>query len=614
MMELDNKENAHNRMYPDNEQDMKTISPTSMITELKHQSRNQTGIILKISGQAEKRKQLLLEKEQESKYLTDLLQVKEESVNKLKLEVKQLKESLRGTKGQNSLLEYRLMKTILVNQQLHEGSSQISDAANQSWLIHWKKFQNVLKCIETTDIEIDCKVENDVEHKVDSMKGDSSDKSSHECHDVRLNALEMKLQVQLRLNDRLKFQLRNWVESQMELHLKLAEIEYKDIKSQRQAINREQLALHQDIMNDNCVLKPIDGDDSKIANIASSISDYDANDVLLSYKSNHDDELLMDNQLSSFSLDIETVQAILSPVAMKPEEFELTRMSSLFNDSRIPFSNHKTTPTVLSKLFDGLEMNNHPVTSPKLLFATEVTDEEKLDKANQVVNSLHLMKSSFDSFMTTGGDMDVNKGSNALEVISDTPEVMTTALEVISNVPEEILYTSDNSTLAYQDLDEVMGFDDNRYNSIDNIDNDRINRIVQNKLLVSDYVSKDKSMTPYPLNHFKSQLQVESSSKPLDILATVALQSKKLVKDTDQQSNVYEHDPRLCRTSLGLTPKTAQMMATTLSPDSFNQHIQRIRSNNVDIKVDIHRFKANLSVFSRLFIFILFMNKSLCYL
>lgn len=284
--------------------------------EKRRKSRATDGMVLMLSGQAYKRKQLLLGAQHQAEQANDILQKKETEIKNLESEVHTLRTQIRGSDGQITLLKFQLQKnrskSIVINNNTSRkndtvsilSSSKYTSPDRQSWLLHFRKSQNVLDELmqqqptlrlndrletvtegenqidsddESFDLEealhasaasanntsrnifdiineeekLNNSFQSDVNtfmqdnwsttvipipskskdskagHILDSRDCEDPIDKSHHRHVIllteELTEFKHKLETQEKINERLKAQIRVWVDAQIDLHCKLAD-------------------------------------------------------------------------------------------------------------------------------------------------------------------------------------------------------------------------------------------------------------------------------------------------------------------------------------------------------------------------------------------------------
>lgn len=432
-------------------------------------ARSQDGMILKLAGQADLRRQQLLKAQEkatdESNRLIEEIKGKAVVISNLENEVKLLKDKIKGTEGKNSLLQYRLQKSLdLLNKYRNEDTKfsnsnvnspfqpKIDPSTHQAMLLHYSKLQPILQSIQNISNEIispgnEKSVErSDFTELTDTaIYGDIIEsKSLSNALLFDEDSLRTKLAIQLRLNERLKAQLRDWVEKQIDLHTHLAEQEIfhakdKDLNTQHEYSEGQTSASSSTIFPE--LISPC-----------------------------------------SPNLEYQSIKSFKSPT---PSEN----------------SRKSTSPQDLKALFAGLDGDDLQFTKfPDIDPRSNLTDSDKNDDKNYPYKLIQQSPFSPNSVHPMLATRDL------------TPEDSPVSL------------ACGDFVLEYQDVDDRTG---------------------ANKIPA--------------------------------------------VNEEDHL-HVYK------RSSL-MSPSTASIVASTLSPNSFQQHMRRIRSGNTMIQDDIQRFKSNLQKF-----------------
>ena len=147
--------NSNSNSKNEKEEIQKTISEA-------HEKRKQDGLLIFLNGRVDRKKQLLLDAQQQAEVLKNELETKDRDVEYLQAEVKRLKNNSKGTDGRLNLLQYQLKKAIehkTVNENENQFNSvklatppRIKEYAplvetnnfmfsprKEAWLIHWNK-------------------------------------------------------------------------------------------------------------------------------------------------------------------------------------------------------------------------------------------------------------------------------------------------------------------------------------------------------------------------------------------------------------------------------------------------------------------------------------------
>lgn len=200
--------------------DALTESPRSFAAKLQQKQKAQDGIILLLTSQVNRKKQLLIGAQEQASQLASALKEKDCEINKLQKEVEEFKRQKRGSDGEAALLRFKLSHQRNVNNKKEaervppplplsqeEGCStrtndkvQHGSPDRQSWLMHWRRTQAILRCV----------------------RGESE---SDDIHVMEKNRIQQQLVEQVRVAQRLEAQLRTWVDSQINIHKSLANAE-----------------------------------------------------------------------------------------------------------------------------------------------------------------------------------------------------------------------------------------------------------------------------------------------------------------------------------------------------------------------------------------------------
>jgi flagellar motility protein MotE (MotC chaperone) len=240
------------------------------INELLLKNRSQDGTIMKLNAQINKRKQQLEEvqkqAEREANALKEALEIKEQCISALESSISILKHQIRRSDGKNTLLRYRLqsmktqsttagsnLKPILEepNESLSSTEEAQYDRASggtneEAWFLlrHYQVSKAYMTDIcnlhdspdnnesrASTEKAV-CGVSAIYDQQQDSLidlstlKGFRSDDMNKSLLKEE-NELRQQLEIQRRLNERLKEQLHKWVDTQIELHTHLATTEIR---------------------------------------------------------------------------------------------------------------------------------------------------------------------------------------------------------------------------------------------------------------------------------------------------------------------------------------------------------------------------------------------------
>jgi hypothetical protein len=362
------------------------VSPNSKINKLQDKNRHQDGLIMMLTGQVNRRKQLLLSAQEQTTQLETNLVEKDELLSQLQQVVVTLQKDVRENHGENNLLKFQLEKSKQNNKSLEQSlvvkneipinfrvmkdtetcitpistpvkikhiefdtsplslKSPITPekySLRQDWLLHWKKSQLIFK--EISNINSDNSV-NNVSNNDEII--DDFDK----------NILENQLLIQKRINERLESQMKAWVNNQILLHKSLAISEIND-----QIMDRNSLTID---TNDDTKNSLVNNEESIINKnvIGSSNSCSPINNPLSSYENHHTPINIISKQIfdqlnsNNSKLPPRYNTSIIKITNTQPSSLDLQSSCSPKDilNSEVSSSNRTSSTTSTPRLFQAL--------------------------------------------------------------------------------------------------------------------------------------------------------------------------------------------------------------------------------------------------------------------
>lgn len=540
-------------------------SPNTELIRLRQQCRQQDGKIMLLSGQADRRKQLLLSSQIQTHELSEHLHQKEVEINELSGCVVDLKNSIRSSQGKNALLQYQLKKSRKEAQSKSETIScpnnvkeviQASPPVNrQALLMHYKRnelvleelnkkwLQDFLGHVSFQEIQDTSILSEKVSQTLNKSKSSSE---SVEIWKSRYQQTEQELQYQLRFNERLRQQLHEYIDSQIEIQAHLARHDILKTTLDQGAISS---SPNRFLQTWSC---------------KSLIRNFQANSIQQS--SENSLYLTQHQSTSDSSFDITMIQQVEQVQVHQPEfvsssESEKQQGIVIIKLPMNPITRNNITSNA-APLID---------TSPKntiKLLNRLFSNQEHVDRDDIAdIGSRTLSKLMSPSDTTLTPQTIVTQCENRfsfMELEKDRDQVQVNPNQsVISSIDFSVDPDTPTEQEEHEEYDMKVLRSCEAAESVD-LETDTLN----SGMSIYDL---SKSTSPFNKLHYKDYNQRDTH-----------LQSKL------QISSIQKH--------VNYSPETQRLLAMNQSPQSFRNQLLKIRRQNDLIQQDINNFRLNLKV------------------